>query len=75
VLQEHFPDPSAKEGEPWVAVTTAAIEPLPKPVTLAAIKAEPKLKDMALVKYARLSVQPVTAEEWKIVCKTGGVKA
>ena len=43
-------------------MTTGAVEPLPKPVTLAAIKAEPKLKDMALVKYARLSVQPVTAE-------------
>jgi predicted RNA-binding protein with PUA-like domain len=56
-------------------VQTAAIEPLPKPVTLAAIKAEPRLKDMALVKYARLSVQPVTAEEWKLVCKMGGVKA
>jgi predicted RNA-binding protein with PUA-like domain len=75
ILNEHFPDPTAKKGEPWVAVTTAALEPLPKPVMLSAIKAEPKLKDMALVKYARLSVQPVTAEEWKIVCKMGGVKA
>ncbi len=73
VLHEHFPDPTAKKGEPWVAVTTAALEPLPKPVTLSAIKAEPKLKDMAVVKYARLSVQPVTAEEWKLVCKMGGV--
>jgi predicted RNA-binding protein with PUA-like domain len=75
VLQEHFPDPTAAKGEPWVAVTTCALEPLPKPVTLAAIKAEPKLKDMALVKYARLSVQPVRADEWKLVCKMGGVKA
>jgi predicted RNA-binding protein with PUA-like domain len=75
VLHEQFPDPTAAKGEPWVAVTTAAVEPLPKPVTLAAIRAEPKLKDMALVKYARLSVQPVTAEEWKLVCKMGGVKA
>ena len=47
-----YPDPTAQKGEPWVAVTTGAVEPLPKPVTLAAIKAEPKLKDMALVKYA-----------------------
>ena len=53
---------------------TKAVEPFAKPVTLAAIKAEAKLKGMALVKYARLSVQPVTAEEWKIVCKMGGVK-
>ena len=43
-------------------------------MTLAAVKAEPKLKDMALVKYSRLSVQPVTAEEWKLVCKMGGLK-
>jgi len=44
-------------------------------VTLAAIKAEAKLKDMALVKYARLSVQPVSAEEWKLICRMGGLKA
>jgi predicted RNA-binding protein with PUA-like domain len=75
IIREAYPDPTAGQGEPWVAVTTAAVDPLPKPVTLAAIKAEPKLKDMALVKYARLSVQPVTAEEWKLVCKMGGAKA
>jgi len=75
IIREAFPDPTAEKGEPWVAVTTAAVEQLPKPATLAAIKAEPKLKDMALVKYARLSVQPVTAEEWKLVCGMGGVKA
>jgi predicted RNA-binding protein with PUA-like domain len=74
VLREHYPDPSAAKGEPWVAVTTGAVEPLPQPVTLAAIKAEPKLKDMALVKYARLSVQPVSADEWKYICKMGGLK-
>jgi predicted RNA-binding protein with PUA-like domain len=74
VIKDAYADPTAKAGEPWVAVTTKSVEPLPKPVTLAAIKAEAKLKDMALVKYARLSVQPVTAEQWKIVCKMGGVK-
>ncbi len=74
VIQEAYRDPTAKDGEPWLAVTTRAIEPLPKPVTLMAIKAEPKLKGMALVKYSRLSVQPVTAEEWKIVCKMGGAQ-
>jgi predicted RNA-binding protein with PUA-like domain len=73
IIGEHFPDPTAETGEPWVAVTTAAIEPLPKPVTLAAIKAEPKLKDMAVVKYPRLSVQPVTAEQWKLVREMGGM--
>jgi predicted RNA-binding protein with PUA-like domain len=75
ILREAYPDPSAKKDEPWVAVTTVAVEPLPKPVTLAAIKAEPKLKDMVLVKQGRLSVQPVTVDEWKLVCKMGGMKA
>ncbi|HEY5063541.1 MAG TPA: EVE domain-containing protein [Xanthobacteraceae bacterium] len=75
VIREAFPDPTAKAGEHWIAVQTAAVEPVPKPVALATIKAEPKLKDMALVKYSRLSVQPVTAGEWKLVCKMGGVKA
>jgi len=74
VLREHYPDPTAAKGEPWVAITTGAVEPLPQPVTLAAIKAEPKLKAMALVKYARLSVQPVSADEWKHVCRMGGLK-
>ena len=74
VIREHYPDPTAKKGEPWVVVDVKAVEPLPKPVTLAAVKAEPKLKDMALAKYARLSVQPVTAGEWKLVRKMGGMK-
>jgi len=73
VMREAFPDPSAQKDEPWIAVQTVADKPLPKPVTLAAIKAESKLKGMALVKYGRLSVQPVSAEEWKIVCKMGGL--
>jgi predicted RNA-binding protein with PUA-like domain len=73
VLREAYPDPTAKAGEPWVAVTTGALEALPKPVTLATIKAEAKLRAMALVKYARLSVQPVTDNEWKLVCKMGGL--
>ena len=49
--------------------------PLAKPVTMADVKTVPKLKDMALLKYSRLSVQPVTAEEWTIVCRMGGVSA
>ena len=74
VLRESFPDPTAEKNEPWVAVTTVADKPLPKPVTLAAIKAEPRLNDMALVKYGRLSVQPVTEAQWKLVSKMGGLK-
>jgi len=74
IIREAHPDPSAKAGDPWVVVDVKAVEPLPKPVTLVAIKADPKLKDMALIKYSRLSVQPVTADEWKHICKLGGVK-
>jgi predicted RNA-binding protein with PUA-like domain len=74
IIKEQYPDPTAEEGAPWVAVTTGALTPLRKPVTLAEVKAEPKLKDMALAKYARLSVQPVTDAEWKLICKMGGVK-
>jgi predicted RNA-binding protein with PUA-like domain len=73
VVREAYPDPTAKPGEPWVVVDVRAVAPLPRPVTLADIKAEPHLKDMALVKLSRLSVQPVTADEWKRVCKMGGV--
>jgi predicted RNA-binding protein with PUA-like domain len=73
VVREAYPDPTAKPGEPWVAVDVKAVAPLPRPVTLADIKAEPRLKDMALVKLARLSVQPVTAAEWNLVTKMGGV--
>lgn len=74
IVRRAFADPTAKKDEGWVAVQTSAGKPLPKPVTLAAVKAEPKLKEMALVKYGRLSVQPVTADEWKFVCKMGGLK-
>lgn len=50
------------------------VAPMPKPVTLKAVKAEPKLANMALVTQMRLSVQPVTAAEWALVCKMGGYK-
>ena len=73
VIRDAYPDPTAKPGEPWVVVDVKALEPLPQPVTLEAIKAEPKLKAMMLVNNTRLSVQPVTADEWKIVCRMGGL--
>jgi predicted RNA-binding protein with PUA-like domain len=74
VIREHHPDPTAKAGEPWVVVDVKAVEPLPRPVTLAAIKADPKLKNMVLVKQSRLSVQPVTSEEWTAVRRMAGLK-
>jgi predicted RNA-binding protein with PUA-like domain len=60
-------------GEPWVLVDFKAVKPLPKPVSLAQVKAEPKLAEMSLVKSFRLSVQPVTDAEWDIVCRMGGL--
>ncbi len=62
------------EDAAWECVDLIAIEPLPKPVTLAAIKADPALKEMVLVKNSRLSVQPVTDAEWKHVLKMVGAK-
>jgi len=74
VLREYYPDPTAKKDEPWVVVDVKAVAPTVTPVTLAAVKAEPKLKAMVLANNTRLSVQPVTAEEWKLVCQMGGLK-
>ena len=75
VIREHYPDPTAKPGEPWVAVDVKAIEAFKKPVTLVEAKTVPGLKNMVLVNNTRLSVQPVTADEWALICKMGGVKA
>jgi len=72
IIKESYPDPTDKTGK-FVCVDIKADKPLPQPVTMAAIKAENKLSAMALVKYSRLSVQPVTADEWKLVCKMGGL--
>ena len=71
VVREPYPDPA---DEAWPLVDVAAVEALVKPVTLAAVKAEPKFAAMVLVKNARLSVQPVTAAEWKLISKMGGLK-
>jgi predicted RNA-binding protein with PUA-like domain len=73
VAREAYPDPST-EDERWVCVDVKAVEALKTPVTLDAIRAEAKLKDMVLVKNSRLSVQPVTAAEWAYVRQMGGLK-
>ncbi|MEO6396023.1 MAG: EVE domain-containing protein [Devosia sp.] len=67
-------EPNDKGKVVWECVDVVAQTELPKPVTLETIKADPKLKDMALVKLSRLSVQPVTAEDWAYICKLGGLK-
>jgi predicted RNA-binding protein with PUA-like domain len=59
--------PDGKEGERWVSVAVKPVAPLPRPVTLAQIKAEPRLKDMELIRQSRLSVAPVREEEWRLI--------
>ena len=49
------------------------VKKLPRPVTIETIKKTPELADMALVRLSRLSVSPVTAAEWKLICKMGGL--
>jgi predicted RNA-binding protein with PUA-like domain len=74
VVKESYPDPTDETGK-FVQVDVRAIAPVPHPVTLGAIKAEPKLAEMRLVREGRLSVSPVTTEEWHLVSKMAGTKA
>ncbi|WP_372929535.1 EVE domain-containing protein [Methyloceanibacter sp.] len=73
VVVEAHPDSTDTTGK-WECVDVAAVADLPSPVTLADIKDTPQLENMVLVKNSRLSVQPVTAAEWKKVCALGGLK-
>ena len=72
VIKEAEKDATDETGR-FSLVTVKAVEPFKKPVTLAEIKADARFADMKLVKYARLSVQPVTAEQWKMIRKMGGL--
>lgn len=76
VIRAHYPDPTAqKEGEPpdrWVAVDVKPVSTLKKPVTLNQLKEHPLLKEMVLVRQSRLSVCPVTDEEWRAVLSLAG---
>jgi predicted RNA-binding protein with PUA-like domain len=73
VCAESHPD-STTDDPRWDCVDIRALRPLKRPVTLAEVKDDPRLQDMALVKSMRLSVQPVTEEEWRIVCELGGIE-
>lgn len=64
---------STTQDDRWECVDIKAIAPAPKPVTLEMVKAEPRLSDMVLVNNSRLSVQPVTEEEFTLICTMGGV--
>lgn len=70
VVREAYPDPTAEKGD-WVAVDVRAVGPMPKPVSLAAIKADPDFAEFALVRQSRLSVMPVPAQLWKKLCRMG----
>ena len=72
VCSDIHPDPKT-DDERWECVDFKAVCDMPKPVTLAQVKAEPRLADMALVTSMRLSVQPVKADEWQLVCELGGL--
>ena len=74
IVREAYPDPGDATGR-FVMVDVAPVKPVKKPVTLAAIKAEPRLADLALVRQSRLSVVPVNDEEWKIICAMAGTRA
>jgi predicted RNA-binding protein with PUA-like domain len=73
VIREAYPDPT-DDAAVFRAVDVKAVRPLPNPVTLKAVKANARLKDMVLARQPRLSVQPVTAEEWRTVCRMGGIE-
>jgi len=65
---------STTEDPRWDCVDIRAVKPFVRPVTLAEVKADPRLTEMSLVTSMRLSVQPVTEEEWRILCALGGVE-
>lgn len=72
VCKEYYPDPTDEKGK-FGMVDFQTIKPVPNPVTLKDIKETPALQDMALVRQGRLSVCPVTTQEWKTICKMGGL--
>jgi predicted RNA-binding protein with PUA-like domain len=73
IVKPFYPDPADKSGR-FGMVDVAVLEPLKKPVSLQQIKAEPRLADFALVRQGRLSVVPVSKEQWQLIAGLGGVK-
>lgn len=72
IAREHYPDHTDASGR-FGMVDVKAVRPVERPVTLADIKAEPGLANLALVRQSRLSVVPVSAEEWRLICEMAGV--
>ena len=73
VVKEAYPDTTDPTGR-FVTVDLKAVTPVPQPVSLADIKADPRMADFGLVRQSRLSVVPVTDEHWAIICGMGGLK-
>jgi predicted RNA-binding protein with PUA-like domain len=73
VVRAAYPDPTATKGD-WSCVDMRAVAKLPKPVTLADMKADPALADFALLRHSRLSVAPVSAEHWRHICRRAGYR-
>lgn len=70
VVREHYPDPTAEKGD-WSSVDLAPVKPFTRPVTLVEIKQRPELQQLLLVRNARLSVMPVSPEEFSVILKMG----
>jgi predicted RNA-binding protein with PUA-like domain len=73
VVDEHHPDPT-DETKRFGMVDVKPVAAMPKPVTLEQIKSDPRLQDLPLVRQSRLSVTPIDAKSWKIICTLGGLK-
>ena len=74
IVKEYYPDPSDDSGR-FGMVDVTPVMAMKTPVTLAAIKAEPRLSELPLVRQSRLSVSPVDDAAWKLICRMGGVPA
>lgn len=72
VVKEYYPDPTDPKGR-FGMVDVKAVAPLPSPVTLKDIKADPQLQELPLIKQSRLSVMPIDPESWRIICEKGGL--
>lgn len=75
VARVAYPDPTIEPGEKgdWVCTDMRALHPLPTPVTLAQLKADPDFADLPLIRQSRLSVMPVSEAHWHAICRLGGL--
>lgn len=72
VVREAYADPTAEDPR-WVCVDVKAVQAVPRPVTLADIKATPELADIALIRQSRLSVMPIADDHWHLLCRMAGI--